>query len=143
MNIFTTMTVAIFCIGIATVKAEVKNDMIGKSTVLNMKASLPIETPATGTIVSITSPDTPLCVTTDMGDIPEHNMRYYAKNPETFKNAILGNFPAMGEQLVYLATAAYNAGIQFSIHIISSSYPDGFSIYFTLEELGKGLTDKK
>ncbi len=34
MNIFTTMTVAIFCIGIATIKAEVKNDMIGKSTVL-------------------------------------------------------------------------------------------------------------
>lgn len=136
------MALAIFCIGIATAETEPKDDKAGKSTVLNMKTALPIQTPSTGTIVSITSPDSPLCVTTDMGDVPEQNMKTFAEKPEMFKNAIMGNFRAMGEQLVSLANAAYNAGIPFSIHLISTTYPQGFTITFSVEELCEGLAIK-
>lgn len=137
------MAVAILCIGIASAETVQPKDAACASTVLAMKAHLPIETPATGTIVSIMPPAAPLCVTTDMGNVPEQNMKSFAEKPELFKKAILGNFQAMGKQLLRLATAAYNAGIPFSIHIISTSYPAGFTISFTAEELANGLSAKK
>lgn len=45
----------------------------------------------------------------------------------------------MGQDLLQLAYAAYNAGIPFSIHLTSESYPQGFTITFFVEELGKCL----
>ncbi len=103
---------------------------------------LPIETPATGKIISIEAPDAPLKVTTDMGNVPEQNMKAFAEKPELFKSAIMGNFPVMGDRLLRLAVAAYNAGIPFSIHIVSTSFPKGFTITFSVEELKEGLTEK-
>lgn len=110
-----------------------------KSIVESVKEQLPIETPATGTIVSITAPNMPLTVTTDMGNVPEQNMRAYAQAPEMFKNAIMGNFRAMGDTLVYLAEVAFNAGIPFAVHITSTTFPEGFIITFNVDDLKKGL----
>lgn len=130
-----------FCIN-----AQVANDdachQHCSSTVESFKNRLPIETPATGTIVSITPPTTPLTVTTDMGNVPEQNMRAYAQAPEMFKNAIMGNFRAMGDTLVILAEAAYDAGIPFAVHITATTFPEGFTITFSIEDLKKGLSMK-
>lgn len=110
------------------------------SIVKSIKEQLPIETPATGTIVSVEAPTVPLTVTTDMGNVPEHNMRAYAQAPEMFKDAIMGNFRAMGDTLVSLAEAAYNAGIPFAVHLTSTTFPEGFTITFNVDDLKKGLS---
>lgn len=110
------------------------------SIVESIKVQLPIETPATGTVVSVEAPTLPLTVTTDMGNVPEQNMRAYAQAPEMFKNAIMGNFRAMGGTLISLAEAAFNAGIPFAVHITSSTFPEGFTITFNVEDLKKGLS---
>lgn len=112
------------------------------SIVQSIKAQLPIETPTTGTIVSVEVPITPLTVTTDMGNVPEQNMRAYAQAPEMFKTAIMGNFRAMGDIFVSLAEAAFNAGIPFAVHLTSITFPEGFTITFNGEDLEKGLLIK-
>lgn len=144
-KIFVTLFLGALCIGIvnAASKTTACDDAVGTSTVLSMRELLPIETPATGKIISIEAPDAPLKVTTDMGNVPEQNMKAFAEKPELFKSAIMGNFPAMGDRLLSLAVAAYNAGIPFSIHIVSTSFPEGFTITFSVEELKEGLTEKK
>lgn len=144
-KIFVTLFLGALCIGIvnAASKTTACDDAVGTSTVLSMRELLPIENPATGKIISIEAPDAPLKVTTDMGNVPEQNMKAFAEKPELFKSAIMGNFPAMGDRLLSLAVAAYNAGIPFSIHIVSTSFPEGFTITFSVEELKEGLTEKK
>ncbi len=142
---FVTLFLGALCIGIVNAASKTTDcdDAEGTSTVLSMREHLPIETPATGKIISIEAPDAPLKVTTDMGNVPEQNMKAFAEKPELFKSAIMGNFPVMGDRLLRLAVAAYNAGIPFSIHIVSTSFPKGFTITFSVEELKEGLTEKK
>lgn len=133
--------VLIACIAF-NANAQISNEVefqTSGSIVESIKEQLPIETPATGTVVSIKAPNMPLTVTTDMGNVPEENMRAYAQAPEMFKNAIMGNFRAMGNTLVSLAEAAFNAGIPFSVHITSTTFPEGFIITFNVEDLKKGL----
>lgn len=112
------------------------------SIVLSMMKSLPIETPTSGTLTSIVPPAAPLLITTDMGNVPVQNMQAFANEPEMFKDTIMGNFNAIGEDIVRLAKAAYDAGIPLSIHLVSLSFPEGFVITFSVEELGKGLAQK-
>ncbi|MDE5876007.1 MAG: hypothetical protein K2H47_00650 [Muribaculaceae bacterium] len=125
-------------------KTPAQCDSVDKSsTVLEMIKSLPIETLSTGTLIFITPPVTPLSVTTDMGDVPVQNMQAFAKNPELFKNAFMSNFNAMGKDIIRLAEAAYNAGISLSIHLVSTSFPEGFVITFSVDELEIGLAQIK
>ncbi|MDE5795558.1 MAG: hypothetical protein K2H75_00445 [Muribaculaceae bacterium] len=125
-------------------KAPTRYDSVnGESIVLEMMKSLPIETPTSGTLISIVPPAAPLSITTDMGNIPVQNMQAFANEPEVFKNAIMENFSAMGKDIVCLARAAYDAGIPLSIHLVSLSFPEGFVITFSVEELGKGLAQKE
>lgn len=139
--------IAIMLIGCIAfnMNAQISNEMefqTSGSYVESIKEQLPIETPATGTVVSIKAPNIPLTVTTDMGNVPEQNMRAYAQAPEMFKNAIMGNFRAMGNTLVSLAEAAFNAGIPFAVHITSTTFPEGFIITFNVEDLKKGLSNE-
>ena len=110
-----------------------------RSVVLELRSRLPVVTPASGTLISVDAPDAPLTVVTDMGDVSGRSMENFARDPDSFKNAILTNIKAMGQDLLQLAYAAYNAGIPFSIHLTSESYPQGFTITFSVEELGKCL----
>lgn len=114
----------------------------GASIVLEMIKSLPIETPTSGTLISIVAPAVPLSITTDMGNVPVQSMQAFAKEPEVFKNAIMEDFSAMGKDIVRLAKAAYDVGIPLSIRLVSLSFPEGFVITFSVEELGKGLAQK-
>lgn len=132
----------IACIGFS-MNAQIHNEkeyQTSGSIVESIKERLPIETPATGTVVSVEAPAVPLIVTTNMGNVPEQNMRAYAQTPEMFKNAIMGNFRAMGDTLVSLAEAAFNAGIPFAVHITSTTFPEGFIITFNVDDLKKGLS---
>lgn len=130
----------IACIAFS-MNAQIPNEKEFQGSIVeSIKEQLPIETPATGTVVSVEAPAVPLIVTTNMGNVPEQNMRAYAQAPEMFKNAIMGNFRAMGDTLVSLAEAAFNAGIPFAVHITSTTFPEGFIITFNVDDLKKGLS---
>lgn len=109
------------------------------SVVESIKGRLPIETPSSGTIVSVETPAAPLTVTADLGNVAEQNMRFYAQSPGLFKDAIMADFRAMGDPLVPLADAAFNAGIPFALHVTSTTFPEGFTVTFTIDDLKKGL----
>lgn len=124
-------------------KTPTRCDSVNSSSiVLDMVKSLPIKTPANGTLTSIVAPTAPLSITTDMGNVPVQNMQAMANNPEILKNAIMENFIAVGKDILSLAEAAYNVGIPLSIHLVSLSFPEGFIITFSVEELGQGLAQK-
>lgn len=149
LNVVSTTTILLFAGMLTTLEISAQTTLpepenINKqiSTVRNMTLRLPIETPANGTLIEIKTPEEPLSVITDMGAIPEQNMKAFADHPDLFKNAVLSNFQSMGPDLISLAIAAYNAGIPFAIHITASSYPKGFTILFTIDDLEKGLNQK-
>lgn len=119
--------------GVAKTTSPVNNS-VQTSVVVEMKKCLPINTGATGILTSIVAPSSSLSVTTDMGDVPEKSMREFTEKPELFKGAIMQNFTAIGDELLSLAKAAFDAGIPFSIHLTSSSFADGFTICFLVEE---------
>lgn len=134
--------VLIACIAL-NMNAQVSNGEghpTASSVVESIKKELPVETPLSGTIVSVRTPSAPLTVTADLGDVPEQNMRTYAQAPDLFKSAIMGNFRDMGEPLVSLAEAAFNAGIPFALHVVSTTFPEGFTVTFNSEDLKKGLS---
>jgi hypothetical protein len=137
------LIIGIFVCSIISVDAQdlTNSDNLTKSSsiVETILKELPLETVATGTIVSIESPRTPLIITTDMGNVPEQNMRTFAQDPDLFKNAIMGNFRGMGEPFISLSEAAYNAGIPFAIHLTATTFPEGFTVTFTIDDLRKGL----
>ena len=62
---------------------------------LELKSRLPVVTPASGTLISVDAPDAPLTVVTDMGDVSGRSMENFARDPDSFKNAILTNIKAM------------------------------------------------
>lgn len=118
-----------------TEKLSLRNGSIVES----IKGELPIKTRTNGTVVAIETPVTPLIVTTNMGNIEAEKMSA-PEMPEIFKNAIMVDFRAfLGEPFVPLAEAAFNAGLPFTIHFTSETYPQGFSVTFSLKDLEQAL----
>lgn len=102
---------------------------------------IPLYIPGQGSLVSISSPTSPLTIVIDITNTADAQKFHWMKeNAAYVKGLYLSKYSTLGDTMISLLNAAYYIGSPLAIKFISASTPERFTISYSIEDMAKILT---